>query len=243
MFSEFYSFYKDADHYWDFDLPNNIVDNITSQQGSFSGDVIAKRSPTGTGLRVVQGAVINPLHEFGDVCPVNPSLCTQGLAVSMFIKVMESVKSDRHDDHREYKFLLGNIDKDFRHSEDYNGFAVGIKGDKFEIIVNSQNYVCSSSRASIRRYLWSHLAFTWKDLGLPGGGLEIFVDSRRVSGTSNDCDHHTRSPMLLRQLKIGSNDDDLSITAELDHLAIWYQNFQDNYSILTAPWTHVIGKA
>ena len=85
FFSEFYSFYEDADHYWDFNLPNNIVDNITSQQGSFSGDVIAKRSPTGNGLRVGLKAVINPLPEFGDECPVNPSLCTQGLTVSVLI--------------------------------------------------------------------------------------------------------------------------------------------------------------
>lgn len=243
FFPEFYSFYEDADHYWDFNLPNNIVDNITSQQGSFSGDVIAKRSPTGNGLRVGLKAVINPLPEFGDECPVNPSLCTQGLTVSVFIKVMESEESDRHDHDREDKFLFGNINRDSHHIGDYNGFAVAVKGDRFLIIVNSQNHVCSSYRASIRRYLWSHLVFTWKDPGLPGGGLEIFVDSSRIFWKfNNDCDRNTGNRTLLRHLKIGSQDDDHSITAELDHLAIWYQSFQANNSILTAPWVHVRGK-
>lgn len=259
FFSELYSFYEDADHYWDFNLPNNIVDNVTSQQGSFSGDVIAKRSPTGMGLRVEQGAVINPLPEFGNVCPVNPSLCTQGLTVSVFIKVitLDSVQphpydDDRpydvdrlYDDDRKYKFLFGNIDKDLRHIKDYYGFAVGVKGSSFEINVNSQNYACSSSRASITGYLWSHLVFTWKDPELPDGGLEIFVDSKKVSPALSwlydDCSRHTRDRTLLRHLKIGFNDDDLSVTAEFDHLAIWHQKLQANDSILTAPWVHVRG--
>ena len=266
FFLELYSFYEDADHYWDFNLPNNIVDNVTSQQGSFSGDVIAKRSPTGIGLRVVQGAVINPLPDFGNVCPVNPSLCSQGLTVSVFIKVttLDSVQQphpyddDRpydfghpydfdhpYDDDRKYKFLFGNMDKDFRHITNYYGFAVGVKGSSFEIIVNSQNYVCSSSRASITMYLWSHLAFTWKDPELPGGGLEIFVDSNKVSSALSrlnaDCSRHTGDRMLLPHLKIGFNDDDLSVTAEFDHLAIWYQKLQANNSILTAPWVQAIG--
>ena len=189
------------------------------------------------------GAVINLLPELGDVCPVNPSLCTQGLTVSVFIKVMESQKSDLRDHDREYKFLFGNIDRHFRDSEDYNGFAVGVKGDKFQITVNSQNHVCSSYRASIRRYLWSHLVFTWKDPELPGGGLEIFVDSSRISWNDNrDCDNNTRNRILRRHLKIGSRDDDHSITAEFDHLAIWYQKFQSYNSILTAPWVHVRGE-
>ena len=189
------------------------------------------------------GAVINPLLKFGDECPVNPSLCTQGLTVSVFIKVMESVASDSHDRHRQYKFLFGNINRDFRDIKDYDGFAVGVKGDRFQITVNSQKHLCSSSRAGIRRYLWSHLVFTWKDPDLPGGGLEIFVDSSRVSGMYNDCDDNTRNRMLLQHLQIGSNDNDLWITAELDHLAIWYQNPQANNYIFTAPWVHVRGKA
>lgn len=243
IFLELYSFYQDADHYWDFNLPNNIVDNVTSQQGSFSGDVIAKRSPTGIGLRVVQGAVINPLPEFGDVCPVNPSLCTQGLTVSVFIKIMES---HPYDDDRGYKFLLGNIDKDPLNIKNYYGFAVGVKGSNLEITVNSQNYGCSSSRstASIPRYLWSHLVFTWKNPDLPGGGLEIFVDSSKVRTAFswiNNCYRQIRDRTLLRHLKIGFNDDDLSVTAEFDHLAIWYQKLQANDSILTAPWVHVQG--
>ena len=245
FFSEIYSFYEDADHYWDFTLPDNIVDNITSQQGSFSGDVIAKGSPTGTGLHVALGAVINPLPEFEDECPVNPSFCAQGLSVSVFIKVMESEKS--HLPHHlrelgEYKFLFGNIDKLFLYLKQYSGFAVGVKGGRFLVTVNSREHLCSNNQVTIRKYLWSHLVLTWKDPELPGGGLEIFVDSSRVSPTLNNCVRYTSSRVLLKHLKIGSNEDDLSITAELDHLAIWYKNFQDNNSVLTAPWVHVRGK-
>ena len=191
---------------------------------------------------------MNPLPEFGDVCPVNPSLCTQGLTVSVFIKVMESKKSEEshspfsHLGRRDYKFLFGNIDKHSLHIMNYNGFAVGVKGDTFQITVNSQKYICSSNQVGIRRYLWSHLVFTWKDPGLPGGGLEIFVDSSRVFSKHNNCTLFTLNRAPLRHLKIGSHDNDLSITAELDHLAIWYQHFQAYNSILTAPWVHVRGK-
>ena len=188
------------------------------------------------------GAVINPLPEFGDECPVNPSLCTRGLTVSVFIKVMESEKPNRRNNDPEKTFLFGNIDRDFRHIGDYNGFAVGVKGEKFHVTVNSQNHTCSSYRANIRRYLWSHLVFTWKDPELPGGGLEILVDSSRIWNHENDCDRNTRNRMLLGHLKIGSRDDDHSITAEFDHFAIWYQNFQFHNSILTAPWLHVRGE-
>ena len=210
---------------------------------------MAKRSPTGTGLRVVLGAVINPLPEFEDECPVNPSLCTQGLTVSVFIKVMESKESQEshpphwHLGHRDYKFLFGNIDKHSLNIMNYNGFTVGVKGDTFQITVNSQKYICSSNQVGIRRYLWSHLVFTWKDPELPGGGLVIFVDSNRVLSKHINCALFTLSRMPLRRhLKIGSNESDLSITAELDHLAIWYQHFQASNSILTAPWVHVRGK-
>lgn len=196
------------------------------------------------------GAVINPLPDFGDECPVNPSLCTQGLTVSVFIKVMESEKSGLQDlklgEHDlvlgEYKFLLGNIEKHSLHPAQYNGFAVGVKDGRFLITVNSHQHVCSNNQVTIRKYLWSHLVFTWKDPEFLGAhGLEIFVDSSRVSSKPN-CVRYTSNRMLLKRLKIGSNEGGLSITAELDHLAIWYKNFQANNSILTAPWVHVIGK-
>lgn len=168
---------------------------------------------------------------------MNPSLCAQGLTVSVFIKVGSDPQNE------DYKFLLGNINTEFSKIEEHTGFAVGVKGDKFEIFVISHKHVCYSDRVNVRKNLWSHLVFSWKDSQLQDGALEIFVDSSRVHPTSIDCDSNreNRSRTLLPQIKIGSQRQQLSITAEFDHLAIWYNNFQFNVYVLAAPWIHVRG--
>ena len=231
-FAELYSFYKNADHYWDFTLPDNIVDNITSQHGSVSGTVIARISPTGTGLRVTKGAEITLKPEFGIECPVDPSRCTEGLTVSMFVKVINSTS--------DFKRMLGNSDmQDFQQITGHKGFVVGVNGSIFQIFVVSENYVCSSDTMAVRRNLWSHLVFSWKDPGLQDGGLEIYRDGARVPNT--DCNKKPDSNRTLSQnITLGSRIRKLAFTTEFDNLAIWYKSF--NQSRLQAPWTYIRGK-
>ena len=237
-FAELYSIYKDADHYWDFDHPNNIVDNITSQQATVYGDVMAERSLTDTGLRLLEGTEIVLKPSFGDECPVDPTQCTQGLIVSVFVKIIGTGEQ-----YWGYKFLFGNINTpDFAQITGHKGFVVGVQKQLFQIFVVSDNYVCRCIDCmDARRNLWTHLAFSWKNPSVENPGLKITIDGNEWPW-GVQCISDIGNRTLLQNISLGSRTEEALITADFDNLAVWYNNTDFLHSTLKAPWDYLTGK-
>lgn len=223
LFAELYSFYEHADHYWGFDLPDNIVDNITSQQGSSSGDVVVTPSITGTGLRTQEFGQISLTPASGGKCPFEPSKCNKGLTVSVFIKVAGPASQ-----FQSRRFLLGNSLTDGK-----KGFLVEVFERNLQIYVRTNDYVCSSIGWPTRANVWFHLGFSWQSPKLPGGGLMVFIDGNKVPPDYVKCESLPKSRSTDTTIKLGS-------ATEFDHLAIWYQK-QGKVHVL-APWNYVKGK-
>lgn len=195
---------------------------------------------TGTGLRVSEGAKIalEPVFGVGE-CPVNPTQCTEGFTVSLFIKV---IGTDFQVE--DYKFLFGNINtSDFEQITGYKGFVVGVKDNHFQIFVISDNYVCKCSKLTASKNTWTYLVFSWKDPGSEGGSLEVYREGKRVRpSTSGFCESDIENRLVSQNIDLGSQTLELSISAEFDNLAIWFKGYENNYNIFVAPWVNVRGK-
>jgi len=239
LFADLYSFYSNANNYWDFDRSDDIVDNITSRKSHTQGTISTTRSPAGTGLLVQKGALIN-LNKYNpngiadDNDPVgclDPVTCTKGFTVSVFIKVIGT-----NEEFQNNIFLFGN-----RIDESYKGWSVGVLGKKLQVFVSTNEYVCSLNsfiQWNVMANVWFLLAFTWKD-PKSGGSLEVITDSNRFH-TSIDisCLLLPSSQRLLNlRFKIGS--DLTPIAAEYDNLAIWQTVRSINE--IRAAWTYTVG--
>ena len=214
----------DADHYWDLNNSVKIVDSVTSQQGSSSGDVVVTRSIAGTGLRT-EG--LGQISIELDDCPVDPSRCNKGFAVSLCIKPTGATVT-----FLESRFLLGNSITD-----GVNGFLVDIFDKTLNVYVRTNDYVCSMDPQGVLANLWFHLGFSWKNPHRPGGGLKVYLDGKRINSHSVTCEKQPRVRSTRTKIYLGSNGND-EPGNEFDHLAIWYRNSVD----VTAPWKYLKGK-
>lgn len=224
-FATLYSFYQHANHYWDFSLPDKIVDNITSKQGKFKRGVEVTRSLTGTGLRTEDSSQI--ILEPGAECPVEPSKCTNGLTVSVFLKVVGTFA--QFEDHR---FLLGNAV-----NEQKTGFFVGISERELKIFVKTDDYVCSCFDVPAMANVWFYLGFSWKDPDLPYGGLTVYIDRKKVGADYVRCERSPGMRSTFTKIELGSHGES-NPAVEFDNLAIWYQKLNR----IAAPWYYVTGK-
>ena len=138
---DLYSFYDSANNYWDFDRSDNIVDNVTSRKSIAQGMVTTTRSPAGTGLFVKKGTKIclNKYNMAGiesddiSIACLDPTTCAEGFTISVLIKVtgtQEALKTNI--------FLFGN-----RISEEHKGWSVGVLDNKLQIVVATDEDVCS----------------------------------------------------------------------------------------------------
>lgn len=226
-FAVLYSFYEHANHYWDFNDPDNIVDNITSKQGKSKRDVEVTRSLTGTGLRTEDSSQIILEPVTGAECPVEPSKCTNGFTISVFLKVVGTVAQ-----FEDSRFLLGNAAH-----EQKNGFLVGISERELKIWVKTDDYVCSCSDLPAIANLWFYLGFSWKDPDLPDGGLTVYIDGRKVGSKYVRCERRAGMRSSITEIELGSHRDS-DTAVEYDNLAIWYQILNR----IVAPWYYVTGK-
>ena len=224
-----YSFYEHANHYWDFNDPDNIVDNITLKQGKSKRDVEVTRSLTGAGLRTEDSGqiILDPVT--GAECPVEPSKCTNGFTLSVFLKVVGTVAEF------EDRFLLGNAV-----NEQKNGFLVGISERELKILVKSDDYVCSCSDLPAIANLWFHLGFSWKEPDgddSDDGRLTVHIDGRKIGSKYVRCERKAGMRTTFTEIELGSHRDSDS-SVEFDNLAIWYQILNR----IAAPWYYVTGR-
>lgn len=226
-FAELYSFYEHANHYWDFNLPDNIVDNITSQRGKSKHDVEVTRSITGTGLRTQDSGQIILEPVLGAECPVEPSKCNNGLTVSVFLKVAGTLSQ-----FEDGGFLLGNAVTDQK-----NGFLVEVSDRELKIHVKTNDYVCSSIDKPAMANVWFHLGFSWKDPNVPGGGLTVYIDGKKVKADYVKCERISRMRSTFTTIELGSHKNG-EPAVEFDNLAIWYQKLNS----VTAPSNYVKGE-
>lgn len=233
--SDLYSFYDSANNYWDFDRSDNIVDNVTSRKSIPQGIVSTTRSPAGTGLFVKKGTEIylNKYNMAGiessdiSIACLDPTRCEEGFTISVLIKVTgtkEALKKNI--------FLFGN-----RISEEHKGWSVGVLDNKLQIVVATNEDVCSLIDVNIMANIWFQLAFSWKD-PKSNGQLKVFIDHKSFYNSSDvQCKHLPLSRSLQQTISIGSTTG--STDAEYDNLAVWYK--QLTAADITAPWIHMKG--
>lgn len=219
--------YEHANHYWDFNLPDKIVDNITSKQGKSEHDVEVTRSLTGTGLRTKDSGQIILEPVLGAECPVEPSKCTNGLTVSVFLKVVGTFGQ-----FKDRSYILGNAV-----SEQNNGFVVEISERDLKVVVKTDDYVCRCFDHPAMGNVWFHLGFSWKDPDLPDGGLTVYIDRKRIKTENVKCDRRLGTRPTFTKIELGSPLDG-GLAVEFDNLAIWYTKLNR----ITAPWNYVTGK-
>lgn len=186
----------------------------------------------------MKGTEIVLKPSFGAECPVDPTQCTQGLTVSVFVRIIGTGQQ-----YWDYKFLFGNINTpDFAQITGHKGFVVGVKKHQFQIFVVSDNYVCKCVEGiDARRNLWTHLAFSWKNPGLQNSGLKITIDGI-ASPYSVQCISDIGNRSLLQTISLGSRTQQALITVDFDNLAVWYNNVDFQHSTLKAPWKYLTGK-
>jgi len=203
------------------------VDKITSKQGKSKHDVELTRSLTGTGLRTEDSAqiILEPVH--GAECPVEPSKCTNGLTVSVFLKVVGTFAQFKN-----RRFLLGNA-----LNEQKNGFFVEISDRELKVIVKTDDYVCSTFDLPAIANVWFYLGFSWKDPDLPDGGLTVYIDRKKVRSDNVRCERSPGMRFTFTKIELGSHGDG-EAAVEFDNLAIWYKKL----NTITAPWNYVTGK-
>ena len=227
-FAVLYSFYEHANHYWDFNDPDNILDNITLKKGKSEREVEVTRSLTGTGLRTEDSGQIILEPVIGAECPVEPSKCTNGFSLSVFLKADGTLAQ-----FEDSRFLLGNAV-----NEQKNGFFVGISERELKILVKTDDYVCSCFDLPAIANLWFFLGFSWKDPDSPDGGLTVYIDGRKVGSKFISCERSAGMRSTFTEIQLGSHWDSDPAAAEFDNLAVWYKKLDR----IRAPWDYVTGK-
>ena len=204
------------------------MDNITSKQGKSKHDVEVTRSLTGTGLRTEDSSQIILEPVLGTGCPVEPSKCTNGLTVSVFLKVVGTFAQ-----FKDRRFLLGNAI-----NEQKNGFLIEISERKLKILVKTDVFVCSCLDVPAIANVWFYLGFGWKDPDQPDGGLTVYIDRRKLRSDFIRCERNLGMRSTFTKIELGSHGDS-EPAVEFDNLAIWYEKRLDR---ITAPWYYVTGK-
>ena len=203
------------------------MDNITSKQGRSEHDVEVTRSLTGTGLRTKDSGriILEPVVKAE--CPVEPSKCTNGLTVSVFLKIVGTLAQ-----FEDRTYILGNAV-----NEQKNGFVVGISERKLRIFVKTDDYVCSCFDRPATVNVWFYLGFSWKDPDLPDGGLTVYIDGKKVGSDYVRCERRPGMRSTSTSIELGSHRDS-GPAVEFDNLAIWYQKLKT----IATPWNYMTGK-
>ena len=170
--------------------------------------------PHGTALQTdgKSGYVI--LGNFTNTCIGNPTLCSRGMSVSMWIKYASS---------DEVQYFLGTSNS----QAGQPGFVVyqdpGANGSDYLAVSVRTGSKSWTSRVGVPSDTWTHLLFTWR----PREGLAVHANGT-LAGSSKQpvvtlamVNHHT-SFMLGK----ANNESRLSAAA-YDDLSVWYHVLTD----------------
>ena len=233
MSGDINSLYSDADHYWDFEQTpeSHIIDKRTKHPITLHGSPEILDSPTGKGI-YLQGtrknSSIDLLRVSGSSCLFDPSICTAGLSITMFLKFRRggerSINSTQ-------MFFGNSVGTEFRqgvsifYDEDSGFFNATVFGSTnfcfrwFKLVVNS----------------WTYIHLRWKNSADNEGMLNVTVEGNVDPSGYITCGSITSPLPTERDYSLGNA---AFPVAYFDNVAIWYRDEPTN----TAPWSYITGK-
>ena len=217
--------YKDANHYWSMDeiikpstqqsIGNlyHIQDAKSGRKGMIHGHMSHVSGQVEKGLELNGNGFIN-LGNFFNTCLGKPSICSNGMTVSLWLKY-------KHSDERQY--LLGTSGSDIRQP----GFVI-----YQDMYINGSNYIAVSVRTgqevwtthvTIPWDTWTHVLFRWS----PRDGLTIHTNGTLASRLKKSSETASMQNLTTSfTLGKANNEQNLS-RATYDELAVWYMVLTD----------------
>ena len=227
------SLYDDADHYWDFEQSpvSQIIDKRTGKTVTVHGSPVTLDSPTGKGIHLQgtsENSSVDLLQVSDSSCLFDPSTCTTGLSVAMFVKFR-----------RRWGRSINNTQMFFGNSagvEFRQGVTIFYDEDRGVLnatVFGSTNYCFRWLHLVVNS--WTHIHLKWNSSGESEEMLNVYVEGNGHSSGDVTCGNITTPLPTERNYSLGHVAFPM---AYFDNLAIWYQDKPP----FNAPWNYITGK-